>query len=498
MALVENGVLQEVHIERTSSKGIVGNIYKGKVVRILPGMQAAFIEAGLERTGFLHAADIVSRGPSAHMEAHAESGATDSADTTNPQSNADAVAPVVMPEIRELLHDGQSVVVQVVKDPIGSKGARLTTQITIPSRHLVFIPESTHVGVSQRIVNVEERERLRLCVTELIEESPGVGGFIVRTVAEGADKEELRSDLKFLRRVWAKIEAARVETKGVSLIHEDIPLSMRTMRDLVDENIEKVRIDSRETFEKAEKFARELIPEVANSIEYYPGERPIFDLFSVEDEIQRALRHDVPLKSGGYLIVDQTEAMTTVDVNTGAFVGRRNLEETLFKTNLEAAQAIARQLRLRNLGGIVIIDFIDMNDAEHRRQVMRALEKAMSRDRVKSFITEMSSLGLVEITRKRTRDSLERTLTEPCPVCEARGVLKTAETVCYEIFREILRLVRQYDANEILVLASQVVVDMLLEEESTSLADLQEFMGKPIRLQVEPTYHQELYDIVPT
>jgi len=490
VALVENGVLQEVHIERIRSKGIVGNIYKGKVVRILPGMQAAFIDAGLERTAFLHAADIVGRAPAASA---ADTDADPAADPVK-----EAATPQPTPEIRELLHDGQSVVVQVVKDPIGGKGARLTTQITIPSRHLVFVPDSTHVGVSQRIVNPEERERLRACVSELIEEMPGVGGFIVRTVAEGADKDELKSDLQFLRRVWAKIESARAEARGVSLIHEDIPLSMRTMRDLVGDAIEKVRIDSRENFDKAKKFAEELIPEVADCIEYYPGERPIFDLFSVEDEIQRALRHDVPLKSGGYLIIDQTEAMTTVDVNTGAFVGRRNLEETLFKTNLEAAQAIARQLRLRNLGGIVIIDFIDMTDAEHRRQVMRALEKAMSRDRVKSFITEMSSLGLVEITRKRTRESLERSLTEPCPICEGRGVLKTPETVCYEIFREILRLVRQYDANEILVLASQLVVDVLLEEESTSLADLQEFMGKPIRLQVEPTYHQELYDIVPT
>jgi len=485
VALVDNGVLQEVHIERTRSRGIVGNIYNGKVVRILPGMQAAFVEAGLERTAFLHAADVVV------PEEHAEGAEKVDRDTSTTSSSDSP------PEIRGLLHDAQDVVVQVVKDPIGGKGARLTTQITIPSRHLVFLPSSTHIGVSQRLQDNEERDRLRDLLRECLASEPGPGGFIIRTAAEGASAEELISDVRFLRRIWSKIEERIKEAGPSSLIHEDLPLAIRTMRDLVNDNIEKVRIDSRETYDKVRKFADELIPELSSHIEYYPGERPLFDLFSVEDEVQRALRKDVPLKSGGYLIVDQTEAMTTVDVNTGAFVGRRNLEETLFKTNLEAAQAIARQLRLRNLGGIVIIDFIDMTDPEHRRQVMRALEKAMSRDRVKSYITEMSSLGLVEVTRKRTRDSLERTLTESCSVCEARGVLKTAETVCYEIFREILRLARQYDANEILVLASQVVIDMLLDEESTSLADLQEFMGKPIRLQVETSYHQELYDIVP-
>ena len=268
------------------------------------------------------------------------------------------------------------------------------------------------------------------------------------------------------------------------------------MRDLVSDNVEKVRIDSKESFEKAVNFAKDLIPEVVDRIEYYPGERPILDLYSVEDEIQRALENNVPLKSGGYLVIEQTEAMTTVDVNTGGFIGRKTLEETLFKTNLEAAQAIARQLRLRNIGGIIIIDFIDMEDAEHRRQVMRALDKALAKDRIKTFVTEMSTLGLVEITRKRTRESLERVLCEPCPVCKGRGVQKTPQTVCYEIFREILREARQFDIDGFLVLASQVVIDMLLDEEATALADLQEFIGKPIRLQVEAMYHQEERDVV--
>ena len=474
VAVVENGVLQEVHIERTGSRGIVGNLYKGRVVRILPGMQAAFIDIGLERTAFLHASDILRR------------------DTENHDGDS---APGETPPIHELLHDGQEVMVQVLKDPLGSKGARLTTQVSIPARFLVYLPGNQHIGVSQRIENPAERERLRSLVAEVGGENAHQG-FIIRTAADSAAEDEIRLDVNFLQRVWQRVQRRQQEITAPGLIHEDIPLAMRTMRDLVRDSIEKVRIDSRETFDKALSFARDLIPEAAHRIEYYPGERPLFDLYSVEDEIQRALHNKVPLKSGGYLVIDQTEAMTTVDVNTGGYIGRRNLEETLYKTNLEAAQAIARQLRLRNIGGIIIIDFIDMEEPEHKRQVMRALEKALSRDRIKTFVTEMSPLGLVEVTRKRTRESLERVLCEPCPVCEGRGILKTAQTVCYEIFREILREARQYETDEYLVLASQLVVDLLLEEEANSLADLQEFIGKPIHLQVEGGYHQEEYDVV--
>ena len=477
VALVENGVLQEVHVERSHARGIVGNVFKGRVVRILPGMQAAFIDIGLDRTAFLHASDIMRR--------------------TDPAFNHEVQGELDRP-VHELLHDGQEVVAQVLKDPLGSKGARLTTQISIPARYLVYLPYGKHIGVSQKIENPEERDRLRGTILDILERSGHQGGFIVRTVAESATVEELTVDVEFLARVWQRIEYRKETVAAPGLIHADIPLAMRTLRDLVRDNVEKVRIDSREGYENALQFARDLIPEVAGRIEYYPGERPIFDLYSVEDEIQRALDNKVPLKSGGYLVIEQTEAMTTVDVNTGAFIGRRNLEETLFKTNLEAAQAIARQLRLRNIGGIIIIDFIDMGDTEHRRQVMRALDKALSRDRIKTFVTEMSSLGLVEITRKRVRESLERTLCEPCPVCQGRGILRTPQTVCYEIFREILREARQYDAEEFLVLGSQVVVDLLLDEEATGLADLQEFIGKPIHLQVEALYHQEEYDVVLT
>jgi ribonuclease G len=471
VAVVENGVLQEVHIERAGHRGIAGNIYKGKICRILPGMQAAFVDIGLDRAAFLQVSDI-----------------------KHPYGSNEDVDHGEQP-IRELLHDGQEVIVQVVKDPLGTKGARLTTQITLPTRYLVYMPFSKHIGISQKIEDDSVRERLRNAIRSVIEEGEK-GGYILRTVAEAVSEEELKNDIRYLRKAWS-ITQERVNTvPPCSLVHEDLALAMRAMRDLIKDNIEKVRIDSRETFQKACEFAHEFIPEVEGRIEYYPGERPIFDLYSVEDEIRKALEHRVSLKSGGYLVIDQTEAMTTIDVNTGTYVGRKNLEETLFKTNLEAAQAIARQLRLRNLGGIIIVDFIDMADDDHKRQVLRALEKALARDRAKVYVTEMSQLGLVEITRKRTRESLERILCEPCPACDGRGVLKTAQTVCYEIFREILREARQFGTDKYLVLASQVVIDMLLDEEAPSLVKLQEFIGKPIHLQVEALYNQEQFDVI--
>ena len=474
VAVVENGVLQEVHVERARFRGIVGNIYMGKVVRILPGMQAAFVDIGLERTGFLHAADIVRR---------------DSAFGND--------SPVVrVPPIDRLLHDGEEVLVQVVKEPIGTKGARLTVEISIPSRYLVYMPGETHIGVSQRIEDEEERTRLREIMENLLAREGISGGCIVRTVADIATDEELLMEVCFLHKVWKRARERSKTIKAPSLIYEDAELAMRAMRDIVGDDVSKVRIDSRETFEKAAAFAGELIPNVAGRIEYYPGERPLFDLHSVEDEIERALDKKVHLKSGGYLVFDQTEAMTTIDVNTGAYTGRRNLEDTLFRTNLEASQVIARQIRLRNFGGIIIIDFIDMQDMEHKRKVLRSLEQAISRDRVKTFVTEMSQLGLVEVTRKRTRESLEQVLCEPCPVCEGRGVQKTPLTICYQIFREILREVRQYDTQEYRLIASQVVIDLLLDEEAGRLADLQEFVNRPIHLQVDTSFHQEQFDIV--
>ncbi|MBI5462071.1 MAG: ribonuclease G [Gammaproteobacteria bacterium] len=471
VAVVENGVLQEVLIERARARGLVGNLYKGVVSRVLPGMQAAFVDIGLERAAFLHASDI----------------ATHEVEGLRPEGRRTET-------ITQLLREGQELLVQVIKDPLGSKGARLTTHITIPSRYLVFMPDVGNVGVSQKIEDEAERARLKDIVLSQI--ACKAQGFIVRTAAEGASSESLIADIDFLCKLWTSIrERAQTAPPG-GIVHEDLPLALRVLRDLVGDEIDKVRIDSRETFQKVSQFAQDFIPEVCERLEYYPGERPVFDLYGVEDEIQKALERKVQLKSGGYLIIDQTEAMTTIDVNTGAYVGHRTLEETIFKTNLEAAQAIARQLRLRNLGGIIIIDFIDMSDEEHKRQVLRALEKSLERDHAKSHLSEVSSLGLVQMTRKRTRESLEHVLCSTCPTCSGRGSLKTPETVCYEIFREILREARQFDAEQLLVLAAQEVIDLLLDEESTALAELESFIGKPIKLQVESLYSQEQYDVV--
>ncbi len=469
VAILENGMLHELYIERSRNRGLVGNVYKGRVARVLPGMEAAFIDIGLERAAFLHVSDMAM---SVKQQA---------------ESNGHL-------HITRVLHEGQELLVQVVKDPLGTKGARLTSNITVPSRYLVFMPNSDNIGVSSRIDSDEERERLRTMLTNHEDRSEDAG-YILRTAAEVATEESISRDIKYLNRLWQKIRDAG-DAKAGDVVHRDLPLYLRVLRDMVDEDLEKIRVDSRETFQSMQEFASEYVPEVSDLIEHYPGERPIFDLHNVEDEIQRGLEKKVHLKSGGYLIIDQTEAMTTIDVNTGAYVGNRNLEETIFKTNLEAAQAIARQLRLRNLGGIIILDFIDMTEDEHKRQVMRALEKALEKDHARTHVCDVSPLGLIEMTRKRTRESLEHVLCGVCPTCEGRGTIKTAETICYEIFREILREARQFDARELLVLAAQDVVDMLLDEESGSLAELEGFIGIPIKFQIEATFTQEQYDVV--
>ena len=467
VAVVENGVVQEIIIERADHCGLVGNIYKGRICRVLPGMQAAFVDIGLERAAFLHTSDIVS----AEGEPRGE-------------------------HIYELVREGDPIVVQVVKDPLGTKGARLTTNISIPSRYLVFMPTLNNTGVSQKIESEKERRRLREILQRYVEEHGGEGGFIARTAAEGISDLGLLNDMAFLAKLWRGIEERCASSDQIGMIHDDLPLALRALRDLVGPEVERVRFDSRTIVDRARAFAAKYIPDIEGRLEYYQGERPLFDLYGVEDEIQKALQRKVALKSGGHLVLDQTEAMTTIDVNTGAFVGHRNLEETIFKTNLEATQAICRQLRLRNLGGIIIIDFIDMNEDEHKRQVMRALEKCLARDHAKTHITEVSVLGLVEMTRKRTRESLEHVLCEPCTCCNGRGTLKTTETTCFEIFREILREARQFDVETLLVLASPEVIDRLVDEESAHMAELEEFIGKPIRLQAEALYPQEQYDVV--
>lgn len=475
VAIVENGVLQELHIERTLSRGIVGNIYKGKVVRVLPGMQAAFVDIGLEKNGFLHAADIARNDPAFAGEPMRE-----------------------IPPIQELAHEGESVYVQVLKDPIGSKGARLTTELSMPSRNLVYLPRGTDIGISQKIENAVERERLQGLVQEEIDKHSLQGGFIIRTLAESASAEDIAHDMAFQQRLWEYTQQQMKRVSPASLVHEDMPLALRTMRDLVHDDLEKIRIDSKETFDKALEFAHGFAPDAIDKLEYYPGEQPLFGLYSVEKSLENAMNRKVMLTSGGDLVIDQTEAMTTIDVNTGSYVGRRNHDETLFKTNLEAASEIARQMRLRNLGGIIIVDFIDMQHAKHKKQVLAALNQAIAKDRVKINVTDISPLGLVEVTRKRTRESLEQILCETCPVCEGRGAIKTVQTVCYEILREILREDRQFKAQAYTIVAAPQVVDLFLDEEASSLADLQEFIDRPISVRVDALYQQQQYDIALT
>lgn len=475
VAVLENGVLQEVFIERANRHGIVGNIYKGKVSRVLPGMQAAFIDIGLERTAFLHVSDIVP--------------------ASDEETDLSATLPVVEPQIRDVLEEGQELLVQVVKDPLGTKGARLTTHLSLPSRYLVYMLHAEHVGVSTKIEADEERARLRSLVQAFQQEHTG-GGYIVRTVAEGVSEDALNADMLYLRLLWQNISKKAKKTKGGRLVHGDLPLVLRILRDVLRDEVSSVRVDSSEAYDQVRQFAASFFPHLQSRIEHYDADRPIFDLYGVEDETFKALERRVELKSGGHIVFDQTEALTTVDVNTGGYVGYRNLEETIFKTNLEAAQSIVRQLRLRNLGGIIIIDFIDMQDSGHRHQVLDALRKALETDHARSTVSEFSSLGLVEVTRKRTRESLEHILCEACPTCNGVGSIRTAETICYQIFREIVRSARQFEANELSVLAAPQVIEILLDAESAGLGELEAFIGKPIRLQAESQYMQDQYDVV--
>ncbi|MET0382979.1 MAG: ribonuclease G [Burkholderiaceae bacterium] len=470
VALVENGAIQELHLERSLERGLVGNVYLGKVARVLPGMQSAFIDIGLERAAFLHVADL-----QGHPAAKAEG------------------APAA---IERLVFEGQALTVQVVKDPIGTKGARLTTQISIAGRLLVYLPHDNHIGISQRIGSHELREQLRARMIALAGGPEGGGGFILRTNAEEATDQELADDIAYLRKTWERIRERAMAKPAGSLLHQDLSLAERVLRDIASEATQSIRIDSKLQFDALRAFGETYTPSSVGKLEHYKGERPIFDLFNIDEEIARALARRVDLKSGGYLIIDQTEALTTIDVNTGGFVGARNFDETIFKTNLEACGAIARQLRLRNLGGIIIVDFIDMAREDHRAGVLTEFRKQLGRDRTKLTISGFTQLGLVEMTRKRTRESLAHVLCRPCPTCEGRGQVKTARSVCYDVMREILREARQFNPKEFRVIASASVVEMLLDEESAHLADLSSFVGKPISLSAEPTMNPEQYDIV--
>ena len=468
VAVMHLGAVQELHIERAGSRGLVGNVYLGRVARVLPGMQSAFIDIGLERAAFLHVADIWQE-----------------------RRNGDESER----RIEQAVHEGQSLVVQVIKDPIGTKGARLSTQISFAGRYLVYLPQESHIGISQRIEGEEEREHLRQMLQAVL--NPDVhGGFIMRTMAESASGEDLKADVAYLCKLWQNIQEKSRVSSAPAPLYQDLDLSLRVLRDFVNTETSRILVDSRETYQRMYEFAHNYTWGVTEKLQHYSADRPLFDLYAIEEEIEKALARRVDLKSGGYLIIDQTEALTTIDVNTGGFVGARNFDDTIFKTNLEAAQTIARQLRLRNLGGIIIIDFIDMDNAEHRETVLGELKKSLARDSTRVSISGFSTLGLVEMTRKRTRESLAHVLCEPCPTCQGRGEIKTARTVCYEALREILREARQFEAREYRILASQTVVDLFLDEESQSLAQLSDFIGKPISLQVETSYTQEQYDII--
>ena len=475
VAVIENGAVQEMHVERTLERGLVGNVYLGRVARVLPVMQSAFIDIGLDRAAFLHVADVWQRPGEGEPPGP-------------PRSHGTPAAP-----IEKQVFEGQSLMVQVIKDPIGTKGARLSTQISIAGRLLVFLPQDDHVGVSQKITP-EQRDALRVRLQRLTEAEGG--GFILRTNGEDATDAELSEDIAYLRKTWSRIRQAALTLPQGSLLHQDLSLLQRVLRDLSSEQTQTIRIDSREQFDRLVQFGHDYMPAAVGKLQLYKGERPIFDLYNIDEEVTKALARRVDLKSGGYLIIDQTEALTTVDVNTGGFVGARNLDDTIFRTNLEAALAIARQLRLRNLGGIVIVDFIDMTRDEHRESVLAEFRKQLARDRVKTMVGGFSQLGLVEMTRKRTRESLAHMLCEPCPTCEGKGILQTARSVAYNILREILREARQFNPREFRVVASPTVVELFLDEESVHLAGLSDFIGKPISLQSEAAMSQEQYDIV--
>lgn len=484
VALVEQGILQEVHVERQANMGLVSNVYKGKVTRVLPGMQAAFVDIGLEKAAFLHATDIVP---------HTECVDDDEKANFKPRS------------ISSLISDGEHLLVQVLRDQISTKGARITTDISLPSRYLVYIPGNSkagddpsgaRVGVSQRISTPQERLRLKKIVSGFLKDGE-TDGFIVRTAAEGASEEELLQDAHFLRCIWEDTkEKYKKEQRDRALLLENLPLAFRVLRDFVDTNVDRILIDSRETCAELKNYCSKFMPEMAEHIELYAGKEPIFDMYDVENEIHRALERKVMLKSGGSLVIDQTEAMTTIDINTGSFVGRRNQEETIFNTNMEATTAIARQLRLRNLGGIIIIDFIDMDDEEHRKKVLARLEEALKSDRVKTKVYDFSPLGLVEMTRKRTRESLGRVLCCECPLCAGKGRIKSVETVCSEILREVTRMHKSYAADKYMVYASSEVAEEFRNDGQHNIAELEVFLGREIEVSPEPLYTREQFRVV--
>jgi ribonuclease G len=492
IARIESGQAEELYIERENERGLKGNIYKGKVQRVLPGIQAAFVDIGMEKSGFLYAGDIMA--PESHEAELAAAEEVENASEDSIDSSVEQEEPQrrIIPSISTLLKEGQEILVQVSKDPIASKGPRLTSLLSLAGRYLVYLPAVDHVGIARRLEDVEERERL-LAIGQAIK--PDGGGLIIRTVAEGHDKDELKQDLEFLLRLWSDLEKRSQHAAPGSMIYTDLNLYLRVMRDYVDDEVEKIHVDSKEAYQSMKRFARRFMPEVAKRLYYYPGERPIFDVYGVEAEIDRALERQIPLRSGGHIVIEQTEALVAIDVNSGSFVGSRNMEETGFKTNLEAVHEIVHQLRLRNLGGIIVVDFIDMQEDENKARLMEVLEETLKRDKSKTNVAQLSSLGLVEMTRKRTRDSLGRVLQESCERCHSTGHVKSLTTICYQLFREIVAEARAYPCEKLMVIAHPSLIDLMLGEEGEDVAALEQFLHKEISFKSDSKRAPEHYEI---
>lgn len=479
VALLEDGLLSEIYIERQQKLGTVGNIYLGTVVRILPGMQACFVEIGQARTAFLHIADMQNN--------------TQIQQLPPKDSHSKKIL------IENQLYEGQKILVQVIKDPLGSKGARLTTDISLPSRYLVYLPFSANIGISQRI-DGDERERLKNDLTEIVHQVGLTGGLIARTATENVPRHKLEADIYYLLQLWKMVQARRGQVgqkQRSALIYQELALPMRAIRDFISEKTQQVLVDDKAVFEQMQQFAKEFVPQIYNCLYLHTGEQTLFDSFRVEEDLKNALNRRVDLKSGGYLIIDQTEAMTTIDVNTGSFVNGRSQEETIYKTNLEATHAIAYQLRLRNLGGIIILDFIDMISAEHRQDVLNSLKEQLKKDYAKTNVNDFSPLGLIEMTRKRTKESLQQQLCEPCESCQGKGFVKSSQSICLEIFREIMRYARLYQTpKQFTVVANPTIIGLLQNNEADMIAELTYLIGRPIHLAVENGYHQEQYSIL--
>ncbi len=493
VALMENGVVVELHTERTTGQELIGNIYRGRVVRVLPGMQAAFVDIGFERSAFLYVSDV--HRDFLDLEQMMLSNSMETLE--NPSQGLEDTGPDTITDIsfniEDLLHEGQDIMVQISKEPIGTKGARITSHVSIPGRHLVIMPTVNHIGVSRRIEDPNERERLRNIIQEI---RPNSMGFIVRTVSEGDDKSKLESEMKFLLKLWSNVQEKMAKASAPHLLYKDLNICLRSVRDLFTREVDRLVIDSREEYKNIMEFIETFAPRLKYSVELYEGEDPIFDTYGIEMEISRALERKTWLKSGGYIVIEMTEALTAIDVNTGSYVGKRNLEETILKTNLESVKEIAYQLRLRNIGGLIVIDFIDMEKKADRDRVFMALKDALDKDKAKTHILRMSELGLIEMTRKRTRENLNRFLTEPCLYCDGRGSLKSKKTICYEIFRDLEReAAHSSEGGDIFVLVNPEIDHILKEEEQESIIDLERRINKRIIIIERDTLHVEQYEI---